>query len=223
MHPLLPLAVAIAPGIAIAIFVYSKDKYDREPRKLLIISFLMGMTATIPAILMEQAGSSWLPLIDSTQRTALLAFVVVGGSEELMKYLILVAYAYRRKEFNEPFDGITYSVMISMGFATLENIFYVSQYGMGNALLRMFTAVPAHATFGVIMGYYVGLAKFRKGSFLLLLQGFLFAALMHGAYDFFLMADNIPLIAGGAIVSLILGIRYSLLAIRLHQQQSPFI
>lgn len=223
MHPLLPLAVAIAPGIAIAIFVYSKDKYDREPRKLLIISFLMGMTATIPAILMEQAGSSWLPLIDSTQRTALLAFVVVGGSEELMKYLMLVAYAYRRKEFNEPFDGITYSVMISMGFATLENIFYVSQYGMGNALLRMFTAVPAHATFGVIMGYYVGLAKFRKGSFSLLLQGFLFAALMHGAYDFFLMADNIPLIAGGAIVSLILGIRYSLLAIRLHQQQSPFI
>ncbi len=222
MDPLLPVAVAIAPGVAIAIFIYWKDKYDREPRKLLIISFLLGMLATVPAIVLEEIGSSWLPLIHSTLRTALLAFVVVGGSEELSKFFMLRIFAYRKKEFNEPFDGITYSIMVGMGFATLENIFYVSQYGMGNALLRMFTAVPAHASFGVIMGYYVGLAKFRHGAVILQLQGFLFAALLHGAYDFCLMAENIPLIAGGAFISLILGIRYSMLAIRLHQRASPF-
>ncbi len=109
-----------------------------------------------------------------------------------------------------------------MGFATLENILYVSQYGMGNAIVRMFTAVPAHASFAVVMGYYVGLAKFRNQAVLLQLQGLLMAVILHGAYDFFLMINSIPLITAGALVSLLLGIRFSLKAIRLHQQNSPF-
>lgn len=222
MDPFILLAVAIAPGIAIAIFVYWKDKYEREPRTIMVISFVLGMISTLPAIILEEVGTSWLPLGETTLRTIFFTFVIVGGSEEISKFFMLRTYAYRKKDFNEPFDGITYSVMVAMGFATLENIIYVNHYGMGNALLRMFTAVPAHATFGVIMGYYVGLAKFRNHSILLQCQGLLLALLLHGAYDFCLMAENIPLIMGGALVSLLLGIRYSLKAIRLHQQISPF-
>ncbi|MEO6168281.1 MAG: PrsW family glutamic-type intramembrane protease [Chitinophagales bacterium] len=222
MNLLILLAMAIAPGLAIAIFIYWKDKYDKEPRKLMIISFILGMLSVIPAILLEDIGSSWIPPLSETMRTFFFTFVVVGGSEEFSKFFMLRVYPYRKREFNEPFDGITYAVMVSMGFATLENIMYVTQYGMGNALLRMFTAVPAHAAFGVIMGYYIGLAKFKNNSILLQLQGLLFAVTLHGAYDFCLMANNIPLIAGGALVSLVLGIRYSLKAIRLHQQISPF-
>ncbi|MGB3074006.1 MAG: PrsW family glutamic-type intramembrane protease, partial [Chitinophagales bacterium] len=216
------LGMAIAPGLAIAIFVYWKDKFDSEPRRLLIFSFILGMIAILPAILLEDIGSSKLPVMNATLRTFLFTFVVVGGSEEFSKFFMLRIYAFRKRDFNEPFDGITYSVMVAMGFATLENIFYVSQYGMGNAVLRMFTAVPAHATFGVIMGYYVGLAKFKNNAIFLQLQGLLFAVILHGAYDFCIMAENIPLIAGGAFISLLLGIRYSLKAIRIHQQMSPF-
>lgn len=222
MDPLILLGMAVAPGLAIAIFIYWKDKYDREPRKLMIFSFILGMVAIAPAVLLEDIGTSWIPVVGETLRTFIFTFVVVGGSEEFCKFFMLRIYPYRKREFNEPFDGITYAVMVSMGFATLENIMYVMQYGMGNALLRMFTAVPAHAAFGVIMGYYVGLAKFKNNSVILQFQGLLFAVILHGAYDFCLMANNIPLIAGGAIVSLLLGIRYSLKAIRLHQQISPF-
>jgi len=180
------------------------------------------MIAIIPAFFIEQTGEIFVMAGSSTEMTLIFAFVVVGCTEEGCKYFMLRTYAYRKKEFDEPFDGITYSVMVAMGFATLENIMYVSQFGYGNAFLRMFTAIPAHASFGIIMGYYTGLAKFNDNSKRLLFQGWLYAALLHGAYDFSLMDRNIPLITIGAGLSLYLGIRFSLKAIRLHQEDSPF-
>lgn len=75
------------------------------------------------------------------------AFFVVALIEEFSKYIIVRYYNQPRKWFNEPFDGIIYAVMVSMGFAAFENILYVLQGGFEVALLRAFTAIPAHATF----------------------------------------------------------------------------
>jgi RsiW-degrading membrane proteinase PrsW (M82 family) len=92
------------------------------------------------------------------------AFFVVGVAEEVSKFIFLRWNLFLRPEFDEPYDGITYAMMIGMGFATLENFMYV--YNSNNAYevawLRAFTAVPAHATFAIAMGYFTGLAKFNK-------------------------------------------------------------
>jgi RsiW-degrading membrane proteinase PrsW (M82 family) len=135
---------------------------------------------------------------------------------------------FHNKNFNEPFDGIVYAVMVSMGFATLENVIYVLEYGYETAILRMFTAVPAHATFGVLMGYFLGKAKFTRRKQLYYSIVALFAAtVFHGAYDYFWFIANVKGIwAGiwsGAIISLVIGLVLSRNAIRLHQQASPFI
>src|SRR5438034_749553 len=126
------LALAVAPGAAIAVYIYSKDKYDREPLNTLFFSFLLGMAATVPAIFIQETLQpvlySYFPGY-TIPYYSLLAFILVACSEEGSKYLMLRFYAYRNKAFNEPFDGIIYSVMISMGFATLENIQYVLHYG----------------------------------------------------------------------------------------------
>lgn len=216
------LALAVPPGVAISLFVYWKDKFDREPRKLLIWSFVLGMISTLPSILVEAIGISSFKTEEGMMAIAINAFLIIGLTEEFFKFVMLRFYAYRKKEFNEPFDGITYGVMVSMGFATLENIMYVTQYGMGNAFVRMFTAVPAHATFGIVMGYYTGLAKFSKKEISCLLQGLIYAAILHGSYDFFLMQNSIPGLAIGALVSLVIGLRFSVKAMRLHQNISPF-
>ena len=152
------------------------------------------------------------------------AFFVVALSEEFSKFIFLRWNLFLRPEFDEPYDGITYSVMIAMGFATLENLMYVYQSNDAYdvAWMRAFTAVPAHATFAIIMGYFTGLAKFnstKKTSYLL--KGLIFAILMHGFYDFLLMQSNFPQIAVGAFVSLAISIYFSLKAIKLHQQISP--
>ena len=152
---------------------------------------------------------------------ATFSYLVVAFSEESGKFIGLRLYSYTRKSFDEPLDGIVYAVMVSMGFATVENILYVEKYvAAGKALeiglYRMFLSVPAHATFAVVMGYFVGKAKFdRANSFSLLLTGLIGAIIFHGTFDFFLFVSQMPtvgaqegnnLLAGGAIVSFIVSI-----------------
>ncbi len=221
---LLLLALAIAPGVAIMLYIYEKDKYEKEPLRLLVKCFFGGVLSTIPAIALSLFGG-WLGfgISENSLNTFIYAFAVVGFSEEFCKYIAVKKIAYHHPAFNEPFDGIVYCVMVSMGFATLENILYVIDGGMTTAMLRMFTAVPAHATFGIIMGFFMGEAKFlRKNEILWNLAGLGGAILFHGAYDYFLFEMNYPGIAIGAFVSLIVAIVLSKKAIRMHQEKSPF-
>jgi RsiW-degrading membrane proteinase PrsW (M82 family) len=112
--------------------------------------------------------------------------------------------------------------MISMGFATMENIFYVLEGGWGVGFMRIFMAVPAHATFDVLMGYFVGLSKFRQQRILYEIIGVASAILLHGAYDFFLMIKSESFVALGAILSLVVGIRLSMKAMSESEKLSPF-
>jgi RsiW-degrading membrane proteinase PrsW (M82 family) len=220
---MLPLALAILPGILISIYIYYKDIHEKEPHRFLIACFVFGMLSTIPAIFLEEFGQG-LGFTD-TANVLIFAFVVVAGSEELVKFLFLRYYIYPKDEFNEPMDGIVYAVMIGMGFATLENILYVTSYGIETAMVRMFTAVPAHAAFAVIMGYYVGLAKFEQRKSeekKLLFIGFIGAVALHGAYDYFLFQQIYEGLAVLAFVSLIGGIYYGRDLIKRHQDDSPF-
>jgi RsiW-degrading membrane proteinase PrsW (M82 family) len=116
-----------------------------------------------------------------------------------------------------------YAVAASLGFAAIENVGYVMEFGFTTGLFRMFTAVPGHAMMGVIMGYFVGLAKYRESSghkTRTLLIGLLAAIAVHGLYDFFLMwnQDYVALLA---LVVLIVALILSVRAIKIHQRSSP--
>ena len=218
------LALALAPAIAIIWFIYTKDEYEREPTGLLAIAFFLGILSIIPALLGGALGES-LGYTTSVNiyTTAIYAFIIVALSEELAKFIFLRGYLFGKSDFNEPFDGIVYAVMVGMGFAAFENIIYVVQGGLAVGILRMFTAVPAHAAFGVIMGYYVGMAKFDfKNRNKLLLKGLFWAVIAHGAYDFFLMQERFEILGIMAFVVLIFSIQFSQKAIALHQDASPF-
>jgi protease PrsW len=90
--------------------------------------------------------------------------------------------------------------------------------------MRMFTAVPAHACFAVLMGYFIGLAKFNpKKNLYFTLLALIAATVFHGLYDYFLFITFVPGIWIGAAISLIVAIILSRKAIRIHQAASPFI
>ena len=221
------LALAIAPGIVICLFIYFKDKYNREPLGLMLLSFFLGMLAIIPAIIIQLALTKPANQLmgEGVMYTAVFAFLIVALSEEGSKFLALRFVPYRRKAFDDPFDGIIYAVMVSMGFATLENIGYVLQNGLGTGILRMFLSVPAHATFAVLMGYHVGLAKFdtanRRRHMLLAI---FWPVVFHGTFDFFLFLPknewNGWLLFAGAVVSFIVAVKLSLKLIRRKQEMS---
>ncbi len=219
------ILLAIAPVFLIIVYIYIKDKYEKEPKRLLLYNFLLGsIVSIIVTTILYFLINIFLPLTDhySISQQFIKAFFVVGLTEEFSKYIIVRYYAQPKSAFNEPFDGIVYSVMVSMGFAATENISYVIQGGYQTALIRAFTAVPAHATFAILMGYYMGKAKFSKNRIVLNLTGLLLAIIFHGAYDFFLFIDYVPGIWTGAFISLILGILLSRNAIKKHQERSRF-
>lgn len=222
------LLLALAPSIAICLFICYKDKYNPEPTKLLVYTFLIGMFSTIPAYLAIYAiiyvtGIEHAQITSTVVDELIYAFFVVALSEEGAKYFFLRYYAYPKKDFDEPFDGITYAVIISMGFATIENIMYVFYDGgnMNVGIHRMFTAIPAHAIFAVLMGYYVGLAKFSHRKYLQWI-GLGSAIVLHGIYDACLFLQQYPLLVLVALLALFIGVLYSFKAIKIHQENSPF-
>lgn len=217
------LALALAPGIAICLFIYYKDKYNKEPLWMLLLAFILGVLSIIPAIAVQLSFGSKLEDVqaESVSSIAFFAFCVVALSEEASKFLMLRLFLYPRKHFDDPFDGIVYAVMVGMGFATIENIGYVYQHGYATGVLRMFLSVPAHGTFAVLMGYFTGLAKFRPGSRLIyFLLALLLPVLFHGAYDFFLFIGTSLYIASGALVSFVVALVLSFSAIKRKQHLS---
>ena len=221
------------PGVAICLYFFYKDIYNKEPKLNILVSFLLGAAALFPAILIEQSLAG--KVIDgSVNGVAFLAYAIVAFSEEGGKFLGFRLYSYKQKSFDEPFDGIIYAIMVSMGFATAENIKYLIETDPGSelrlGLLRMITAVPAHATFAIVMGYFAGKAKFNPNNKTALLSaGFICALALHGTYDFFLFLPKYSFIgmeaanqyfAFGGFLSFILSIALCRKLIRRHRNLS---
>lgn len=211
------LALALAPVIAIIWYILFLDILNKEPVKMLILTFVFGLLSVIPAIILEVFGGNIIGEINSLPKAWFQAFIVVALSEELAKYFFLRRYVYAKPEFDEPYDGIVYAIMISMGFAAIENVMYVLEGGVGVAVLRMFTAVPARATFAILMGYWVGRAKMENRPELNWL-GLGSAVLFHGLYDFFLLSELFEGQVFGAILSLLIGIFFTRSAIQIHRK-----
>ncbi|MCB0487706.1 MAG: PrsW family intramembrane metalloprotease [Cyclobacteriaceae bacterium] len=223
MGVLILLAIALAPGLAIMVYIYLHDKHEKEPIGLLVRSFFFGFGSVIITLVISTIIGTFITINESdVSEQAVHAFIIVALVEEFSKFVFVRGILYRNKNFNEPFDGIVYAVMVSMGFATLENVLYAFEGGVGVAIFRMFTAVPAHATFAVLMGFYLGKAKHehKKGYYALHALGI--ATLFHGAYDYFLFISFVPGIWLGAFISLVVAIYLSRKAIKAHQDASPF-
>jgi len=190
--------LAIAPVIIILFYIYWRDKYEKEPFYLLARGLLFGIISVLPVTLVEGVLMMFGPLFTGYWNTFYQAFVVAGATEEGFKFLASFILVWHSREFNQRFDGIVYAVFVSMGFALVENLLYVfsSPDGLSVGLTRALTAVPAHAMFGVLMGFHLSLAKFYPQARRLFLgYAFLIPFTFHGLYDFILMSGNQILLA----------------------------
>jgi RsiW-degrading membrane proteinase PrsW (M82 family) len=224
MEVLMLLILALAPGIAIIIYIYLKDIHEPEPFSQLAIGFGLGVLSMILATGITYLIYKEIHFDDhSMSDMAIKAFVIVALVEEVSKYIFIRGVLYRSSHFNEPFDGIIYAVMVGMGFALTENVIYVINGGGGTAIVRMFTAVPAHALFAVIMGFFLGEAKLEnKHTLLYSTIALVVAIFLHGIYDYFLFISFVPGIWMGAVISLIIAYFLSQKAMKIHQDASPF-
>ncbi len=194
------LYLSFIPAILWILFFYHQDKYEKEPIKLVAITFLAGCLSVIPALVvelvLEKAITFNLPF---SPFRILVMMIMVGFTEEICKFIAVKKAAYDTPDFNEPMDGIVYSVTAAMGFAFVENIMYMLKFRATSGLLgaysigvlRALYSMFAHATFGVIMGSYLGRAKFEKDKTIsLFVKGIVLAALVHTLFNFTLAINN---------------------------------
>jgi len=218
-------SLALAPMLIAAFYIYIRDKYEKEPVRLLATGLVYGAFILVPIVQTERLLLLFSPNAGIMVEAFYCAFFVAALAEEFFKYIVLFFLVWRNNNFNERFDGIVYAVFISLGFAGVENLLYVfnpSIGGMSTALSRAVFAVPGHALFGVAMGYYFAVARFepwhRKRHLTL---AFFVPFMLHGAYDFILMSDMPYLMVIFCVFIIYLWVS-GLKKMKDHIQASPF-
>ncbi len=183
------ISAGIAPSFALLSFFYLKDEFEAEPLKEVLRIFFLGMIIVFPIMFIQYILAVEQVLnIDFVK-----AFFSVALLEEFFKWFFLFFTIYKSVEFDEHYDGIVYGVAISLGFATAENILYLFGNGLKYAMGRALLPVSSHALFGVIMGYYLGKAKFcnLKENRIFILYSLLIPTLLHALYDYILLKEKI--------------------------------
>ncbi|MDZ4132978.1 MAG: PrsW family glutamic-type intramembrane protease [Dethiobacteria bacterium] len=198
------LTLAMAPPVALMYFIYWMDRHEPESLKNVIKAMGVGALSTIPAIIIQLSFQE-LPLFNLGGLAGGFfdAFLLVAPSEELSKFLFIYLFIKNKPFYDEINDGIVYYGAGALGFALLENVFYVLDYGFSIGILRAFTSIPIHTFCGIIVGYHAGLARFtdqlKPGR--LILRGLFIAYLTHALYNTLVSAENllailfIPLVA----------------------------
>ena len=200
LYYLLLFGIAILPVVLLMVFIYRQDKYQKEPIKSLAKAFIGGMIAISLDILIVSGIHLLLGNTTLADTVFFNAFLEAGIPEELSKFLIFMIFIWHDKNFDEYFDGIVYASFIGLGFACVENIEYVFSYGFQTGVVRALLSVPGHFLFGVVLGYFLSMAKFhpeKRGKYLL--SGLLLAMLAHGLFDWLLMAASVLPVVGGII------------------------
>ena len=177
----LTLLITIGVPLFIVFAVIYSDRF-REPTDLVIKTFVAGIIMCFPA---AELNNLIIPSYEYAYRA--------GLTEEVLKFLVLYFYIMPKSSFNEPMDAIVYGVVVSLGFATFENISYVYLGGFETdsfslAIMRAISAIPMHATCGIIMGYFFGLYAFTN-SINFLIKSLIFPIAIHATYNFLTLYD----------------------------------
>lgn len=205
-------APLVLPVIFWAGYHYHKDRHLPEPVGHLVLTFLLGaLSYSLGIAMYEGLGLVGLrhdaSLLAETNQLALLlyALLAIGPIEELAKFIPFILIVTRFSEFDEPIDGIIYASFIALGFAAVENYFYLPYVENVEAIARGFAGPVVHMALASIWGHYVGLAVVLKKRILpTAIFSLTTTALLHGVYDYLVIA--LPRFALPLAAAMILGV-----------------
>ena len=202
MKTILILTVALLPAIALLYYIWKKDP-QKEPTSWLVKAVVWGVAICIPIAVIEVGieavlfgGGAPSTLLDTT----VMAFFVAAVPEEAGKLLVLWLLLRKNPYFDEHFDGIVYAVCVGLGFAAIENFFYLYDNldnWLSVAVGRSLLAVPGHYAYAVLMGYYYSVYHFVDRSPKIAVCTLLVPVLAHGVYDALAMSGIVNLYVGG--------------------------
>ncbi len=196
---LLLIFLALTPSLIWLFHYLSKDIHP-EPKKLILFIFVLGALSTIPTAFIEIGLTNILnnfAIENFYLRTFVYMVFAIGITEELMKFLVVKVGISNNKEFNEPIDAMIYMVTAAMGFAALENFFYITGGDQGHlitasiiiTIFRFFGANFLHALCSAILGFFYAKSLINKNK-KYLIQGVLISGLLHGIFNYYIMTQE---------------------------------
>jgi RsiW-degrading membrane proteinase PrsW (M82 family) len=220
--------IALLFSILVALFWLGKfrkmDKFEKEPERLIYLTFFAGALATVPSVLLEIPFQIRTPDHPPLLRELFFFFLWVAIIEETFKFLAVRLTVYRSSQFNEVMDGMIYMVSAAMGFAATENVGYMMGFGFSVGLSRAILSYLAHLSFSAILGYYMAKTKIEKnGNWLW--TGFVLAISFHWFYNFFIVAGTFQSSGGFFLLGIIVwifGLVLMFILARKAQAVSPF-
>lgn len=156
--------LAVIPPVVLCLFIKKLDKGVKHSAALLAMLFFAGFACSLPAIALNTFTEIFWSLVYRKATYAYYAtiFFFCAINEEALKMLVFWFITKDRVEFDRMYDGIIYSVFASLGFATIENITYVLNFGLEAGIIRAVLPVPFHMFFAVIMGYNFSMWRFTQ-------------------------------------------------------------
>lgn len=178
---------AVAPAAVLLIY-FGSHRAWRHSRELIWISFGVGFGVAIPIAGIAALYAPWIATLNDVRlHAAAVAFLEASFPEELGKLLVVTCIILRHEDLRRPVDAVVLTVLVGLGFATIENLYYVfsAENWTETAMLRAVTAVPMHATVGIVMGYFAARWLLAPGRApLTFVAMFAAPALLHGLYDY---------------------------------------
>ncbi len=193
----LGLTLALIPVPLLVSGVLVLDRFEPEPRRLMVLTFFWGATAAALIALVLNTGGTLIlrQLTDASTANFLSASIGAPIVEECVKgAVILGLLRTRRHELDGPIDGIVYAGLVALGFAMTENVLYYSAAALhgglpgliGTFVLRGVFSPFLHPLFTAATGIGLGYAAIaRRGSARILAPtaGLLVAVLLHGTWN----------------------------------------
>jgi protease PrsW len=186
------LGLALVPAVLWLILFYAYELREPEPLTYVLeVAILAGiLTAAVAIPLVRELYGTTRWLSSSPLVTLLGSVLVIGAIQEFCKYLAVRYTVFENEDFDEVADGVAYGTAAGLGVATVLNLSFVlgaSGVAAGPAVLRIVVTALAHASFGGVIGYFLGQAKVH-GRDSGILWGFLVATLLNGLVTFLLGA-----------------------------------
>ena len=214
----LELGLGLAPGLAWMIHIARKDDWEREPWRVVLAVFVLGvLSALLIASCRPRVEALW-PALDGEAGRWLDAFAITAFSEELAKLAAVSSGALWLSEWDEPMDGLVYGAAAGLGFAAMENAYWFATHGYSfDTLARSFTTMLGHACFTAGGAFLLGLARLSGWRMAHVFGPLALATAVvpHGAYDFFLSGSRASGVVGlvvvlpGAVVLFALQVRWA--------------
>lgn len=175
------------------LFLRSMDLYNREKWRDIILVFLLGSVFTflcLPIYDYARLILDW-HITGQAFNDFMYCTIVIGGGEELVKFIPWILFGIFSKKLREPFDYILYASIVALGFAFVENLMYLEKYH--NIVVRSIMSTVGHMFDASIVAYAFIVARFRMKrnspwKWLVILAGFALAMLAHGFYDYWLIS-----------------------------------